>query len=50
MKAEETCDAEDHVTQAALDETTLKLSPANNVLVVVRGMILEVPQGWWSRG
>lgn len=33
-------DAQDHVTQLALEETSLKLQSANSVLIVVRGMIL----------
>ena len=33
-------DSEDHVSESALDTTSLKLHPADAVLVVVRGMIL----------
>jgi type I restriction enzyme S subunit len=33
-------DSEDHVSQSALDSTSLKLQPPNSILVVVRGMIL----------
>lgn len=33
-------DAQDHVSAAALDETTLKVIPPNSVLIVVRGMIM----------
>jgi type I restriction enzyme S subunit len=33
-------DVVDHVSQSALDATSLKLHPVNSVLVVVRGMIL----------
>lgn len=40
MKSSEIMDAEDHVTQQAFKETTLKLIPTNSVLIVVRGMIL----------
>ena len=40
MKASEAYDAEDHITELALEKTTLKKIPANQILVVVRGMIL----------
>lgn len=33
-------DSTDHISQAALDSTSLKLNPVDSVLVVVRGMIL----------
>lgn len=33
-------DSADHISQAALDSTSLKLNPVDSVLVVVRGMIL----------
>ncbi len=33
-------DSADHVSQAALDNSSLKLNPVDSVLVVVRGMIL----------
>lgn len=46
MKRDFLSDAQDHVSQLALDETTLKVVEPDNVLIVVRGMILEtaVPQ------
>lgn len=40
MKVDEIVDAEDHVTELALRDTTLKIIPPRAVLVVVRGMIL----------
>ncbi|WP_448189348.1 restriction endonuclease subunit S [Azospirillum sp. sgz301742] len=40
MKADPIVSSEDSVTDAALTDTTLKLIPANSVLLVVRGMIL----------
>lgn len=40
MKGSEAYDAEDHVTELALKKTTLKRIPANQILIVVRGMIL----------
>jgi type I restriction enzyme M protein len=40
MKQDEIGDAEDHVTQRALQDTTLRMVPPGAVLVVVRGMIL----------
>ena len=40
MKTEVLTDAEDHISQQALDETNLKLIPMGAVLIVVRGMIL----------
>jgi hypothetical protein len=40
MKVDHIVDAEDHVTDLALSDTTLRMIPPNAVLVVVRGMIL----------
>jgi type I restriction enzyme S subunit len=40
MKVDYIADAEDHVTDLAFQETTLKKLPAESVLIVVRGMIL----------
>jgi type I restriction enzyme S subunit len=40
MKRDSIGDSEDHVTQAALDQTVVQLLPVGSVLVVVRGMIL----------
>lgn len=40
MKVEEIADAEDHITEAALDGSATRLVPVGSVLVVVRGMIL----------
>lgn len=40
MKQWELADAEDHVTDLAMERTTLSLIPINAVLIVVRGMIL----------
>jgi type I restriction enzyme S subunit len=40
MKVTEIYDAEDHVSQRALSETSLKSIPPESVLLVVRGMIL----------
>ena len=40
MKRPEIEDSIDHVTEAALDETSLRLVPPGSLLLVVRGMIL----------
>lgn len=40
MKRPEIADAEDHVSEAALGASPLKLVPADSILMVVRGMIL----------
>lgn len=40
MKRFVLADSTDHISQAALDGTSLKLNPVDSVLVVVRGMIL----------
>ena len=40
MKREELYDSIDHVSEAALAETNLKLLPSDTTLIVVRGMIL----------
>jgi type I restriction enzyme S subunit len=40
MKRDLIDDSEDHITEAALEGTTVELVPAGSVLVVVRGMIL----------
>jgi type I restriction enzyme S subunit len=40
MKRDEIADSEDHVTQAALSDSALRLVPSDAVLIVVRGMIL----------
>ncbi len=40
MKVDRIGDSEDHVTDAALAETSLSMVPAGSVLLVVRGMIL----------
>lgn len=40
MKVDYIFDAEDHVTDLAFQETTLKKLPASSILIVVRGMIL----------
>lgn len=40
MKQPELHDAIDHVSEKALEDTNLKLIPANTALIVVRGMIL----------
>jgi type I restriction enzyme, S subunit len=40
MKQWELADAEDHITDLALERTTLSLIPVGAVLIVVRGMIL----------
>lgn len=40
MKQAELADSADHVSQAALEQTGLKLHPPGGVMVVVRGMIL----------
>lgn len=40
LKATELYDSQDHVSQDALDETSLKLRPADSIAMVVRGMIL----------
>jgi hypothetical protein len=40
MKVDEILDSEDHVTELALSDTTLRVIPPRAVLVVVRGMIL----------
>ncbi|GAB6081108.1 restriction endonuclease subunit S [Desulfuromonas carbonis] len=40
MKSDNICDAIDHISQKALEETTLKEIPPESVLIVVRGMIL----------
>jgi type I restriction enzyme S subunit len=40
MKRDEIADSEDHVTNAALADSALRLVPTGAVLVVVRGMIL----------
>ncbi|HET7625635.1 MAG TPA: restriction endonuclease subunit S [Verrucomicrobiae bacterium] len=40
MKVDEIFDGEDHVSQAALEQTNLHLIPKDTVLIVVRGMIL----------
>jgi type I restriction enzyme, S subunit len=40
MKRDEIADSEDHITDEALNNSTLKMIPVDSVLVVVRGMIL----------
>lgn len=40
MKVEHIFDAQDHVTELALDETRLPRVPSGSLLIVVRGMIL----------
>lgn len=40
LKATELHDSQDHVSQDALDETSLRLRPAGSIAMVVRGMIL----------
>jgi type I restriction enzyme S subunit len=40
MKREELYDSLDHISEAALAETNLKLLPSDTTLIVVRGMIL----------
>ena len=40
MKVDEIIDAQDHVTELALNETSLSRIPKESLLVVVRGMIL----------
>ncbi|MGH9583161.1 MAG: restriction endonuclease subunit S [Bryobacteraceae bacterium] len=40
MKMEEISDSEDHVSEAALSNSSLQMIPANSLLIVVRGMIL----------
>jgi type I restriction enzyme S subunit len=40
LKSDELLDSIDHVSEAVLRETNLKLFPADTVLIVVRGMIL----------
>lgn len=40
MKVDQISTSQDHVTNAALTETNLKLVPENSILIVVRGMIL----------
>jgi type I restriction enzyme S subunit len=45
MKRDFISDAEDHITELAVQETTSRLIPVSSILVVVRGMILarDVP-------
>jgi type I restriction enzyme S subunit len=40
MKRDFIDDAQDHITQLALDETNIRLVPIDAILIVVRGMIL----------
>jgi type I restriction enzyme, S subunit len=40
MKVDRIEDSEDHITEAALDESATQLLPVGSVLIVVRGMIL----------
>jgi type I restriction enzyme S subunit len=40
MKRDFIDDAEDHITQLALDDTNSRIMPINSILIVVRGMIL----------
>ena len=40
LKQDDLFDSEDHINELVLSETSLKLLPANTVVVVVRGMIL----------
>lgn len=40
MKHEFLSEAQDHVTQSAIEETSLRLVPSDSLLIVVRGMIL----------
>lgn len=40
MKRDEIANSEDHVTEAALADSALRLAPVGAVLVVVRGMVL----------
>lgn len=41
MKKKRIFDAKDHVSGSAFEETSLKLIPRGNILIVVRGMILS---------
>ena len=41
MKTDHIVDSEDHITQAAIDESTAKLIPAGSVLIVTRSGILS---------
>lgn len=41
MKTDHIVDCEDHITQAAIDESTAKLIPAGSVLIVTRSSILS---------
>jgi len=40
MKRFEIDDSEDHITEAALEQTTIAFLPINTVMIVIRGMIL----------
>ena len=46
MKLSELADSEDHITSAALSQTSLKLLPPDTILFVVRGMILAHTFPW----